>query len=326
MQMIDITQYNPETMQLARPIYDRMKRVLLAEGRAIHPAILERIEDMGITTLIVKDAESEGISMDEMIDMPTWMDTITVVQKAFDLAAKKQMLNVAELQKSVAQMIGEVTKRKTIVLVPSSSVPPELKSYAHSVNVALLAIQTAKKLKYTQSQLRDLGIGSLLHDIGKAVSEEDEEHPQKGFELIKNQREISLLSAHIAYQHHELMNGKGYPRGLAGDDILELPQVCAVASLYENLISIDKMLPHEALELIMTKYETEYKGKVIEAFVNSIPSYYPGTKVILHNEQKAIVTKIKQHFHRPVIRLLEDQREIDLAVSPSIVIKEILVG
>ncbi|MGM0876486.1 MAG: HD-GYP domain-containing protein [Bacillota bacterium] len=324
MQFIDISQYDHETMQLARPVYDRMRRVLLAAGRTIHPKILERLIDMGISTLMVEDAESEGITMDEMLDMPTWMDTIAVVQKAYELVEKKQELNLIELQKAVATMIKEVNTRKTIFLIPSSYVTDQLKDYAHSVNVALLSIQMGKKMGYNQLQLRDLALGALLHDIGKVLTNEESEHPQKGFEWIKSIREISLLAAHIAYQHHELLNGKGYPRGLSGDEILELPQICSVANVYERLISSRDSLPHEAMEIIMTKHEVEYKGKVIEAFINSVPSYIPGTKVLLSNNKKAIIIGIKSNLHRPVIRYLDNNVEIDLAENPSIVIKGIL--
>jgi hypothetical protein len=83
-------------------------------------------------------------------------------------------------------------------------------------------------------------------------------------------------------------------------------------------------LPHEALELIMTKHGIEFKGKVIEAFVNSIPSYIPGTKVLLSNNQKGIVSRIQDYLHRPVVRLFDRNEEINLAENPSILVKEIL--
>lgn len=325
MQFIEISKYNHETMQLARPIYDRMRRILLAEGRTIHPKLIDRIKNMGITTLMVEDAESSGITMDEMLDMPTWMDAIDAVQKAYEQAQKKQPMNVVELQQTVAKIIHEVNKRKTIFLIPSSAVTEELKPFAHAVNVTLLSILTAKKLQYTQSQLRDLGIGALLHDIGKVETDNHLEHPQTGFELIKKHREISLLSAHVAYQHHELRNGQGFPRGLAGEDILEFPQICAVADRYENLISSRESLPHEALEWIMTMHGNEYKGKIIEAFIYSVPAYLPGTKVVLSNDKKGIVTGIKSHLHRPIVRLFDTNQELDLAENPSLLIKQLII-
>ena len=199
-------------MQLAQPIYDRMRRILLTAGRTIHPTILTRLENMGISTLMVEDAESKGISIDEMLDMPTWMDTIEVIQKAFDLAKRNQPLNIIEIQRAITKIIREVSHRKTICLVPSTAVTEDLKVFAHSVNVTLLVVQTSKELNYSQSKVRDLAIGTLLHDIGKALSNDPLKHPTIGFEIIKKNRELSLLSAHIAYQHRETMNGNDYPK------------------------------------------------------------------------------------------------------------------
>lgn len=324
MRFIDIEDYNPITMQLAMPIYDRMRRVLLTAGRTIHPNYLERIKAIGVSTLVVEDAESTGITLEEMLDMPTWMDMIAVVQQAFEDGSHKKRLNVIAIQRAVATLIKEVFAHKTIILVPTTSLSQSLERYAHSVNVALLSLQIAKHLGYTQGQLRDLALGALLHDIGKAVTDEEEDHPLKGFELIKENREISLLSAHIAYQHHECVNGKGYPRKLKGKAFLELPQVVGIANVYDHLLSNKKMPPHEALEYIMTKSDEEFSYKVVQAFVNSIPSYIPGTKVELYTGQQAIVIGIKKHLQRPVIRYIENGEVMDLVENPSVVIKGVV--
>lgn len=324
MQFIDVSKYDHETMQLAWPLYDKMRRVLLTAGRTIHPKMLARIKEMGISTLMVEDAESKGITMDEMVDMPTWLDTIEVVQMTYTQAKNKQQVNMVELKKAVEKIIIEVSERKTIFLIPSTYVTGELKDYAHSVNVAILSIQMGKTLRYSYPQLRDIALGALLHDIGKVFTTIETEHPLKGFEWIKSIREISLLSAHIAFQHHELLNGKGYPRGISENEVLDFPQICAVANLYERLISSGTMLPHEAMEFISTKHNIEYKGNIVEAFISSIPSYIPGTKVMLSNGQKAMIIGFKTNLHRPVIRYVETEEELDLVENPSIVITGIL--
>ncbi|PKR86478.1 c-di-GMP phosphodiesterase [Heyndrickxia camelliae] len=323
MRFIQIEDYDHTTMQLARPIYDRQKRILLAAGRTIHPKYLERIKQMNISTLIVEDAESHGITMDELLDMPTWMDAIEVVQKAYDLARQGKPLNVFDLQVTINKIILEVIRRKTIFLIPSSSVSEELKPYAHSVNVTLLALQTSKTLGYSNSQQRDLAMGSLLHDIGKVAGKDETLHPKKGFEIIRNNREISLLSAHVAFQHHERYDGSGYPRKLSSSEILEYPQICAVSNLYEHLVSSRKALPHLALEMIMSKNGIDFDPKIVQAFIESIPSYIPGAKVRLNNGQEAIVTRIKNNLHRPFVRLKSTGEEVDLSENLSMLISEI---
>lgn len=324
MRFIDIEDYNPEAMQLAMPIYDRMRRVLLTAGRTIHPSYLERIKEIGVTTLVVEDAESHGITLDEMLDMPTWMDIIAVVQQAFEDVKKGKRLNIMAIQKAAMTLIQEVSALKTVILIPTTSISEGLERYAHSVNVALLCLQISKRMKYAPSQLRDLVVGALLHDIGKAVTDQVEEHPLKGFLVLKDNREISLLSAHVAYQHHELVNGKGFPRGLKGKQLLEFPQICGIANLYDHLLSNEKLLPHEALELIMTKSDDEYTHHIVQAFVNSVPAYLPGTKVELYTGEQAIVIGIKNHLQRPVIRFLDSGQELNLADNPSVLISKVI--
>ncbi|WP_456273297.1 HD-GYP domain-containing protein [Bacillus sp. AK031] len=324
MRFIDISDYQQETMQLAKPIYDRMRRILLTAGRTIHPTFLKRISEMGISTLVVEDAESKGITLDEMLDMPTWMDTIETVQQAFNDARNKKRINAYAINNAVGKLIHELSRRKIIILIPSSSISEELVEYAHAVNVALVSIQMGKKLNYNGLKLRDLAVGALLHDIGKTQSQNEKDHPKQGFDIIRDNREISLLSAHIAYQHHEVMTGEGYPRGLSGNEILEFPQICAIANLYENLTSKEKVNPDEVLELIMSKNGVEYKENVVHSFVNSIPSYAPGTKVELNDGEEAIVIALKSHLHRPIIRYKNSGEVVDLAESHTTLITRVI--
>jgi putative nucleotidyltransferase with HDIG domain len=312
MRLISISDYNHITMQLARPIYDRQKRILLAAGRSIHPKYLQRLEDMDIRYLFVEDAVSVGISMEEMVDMPTWMDAIEAVQKVYQDAAAKRIFELREIQKITQKLLNEVEKRKAIVLIPTTSIAEDLRSYAHCVNVALLSLQVAKKLHINKIQLRDLAIGALLHDIGKTVTTEDERHPQEGFDYLRKVRELSLLSAHVAFQHHEQLNGEGFPRKVEGKAFHEFAQICGVCNLYENMISRENIPPPMAMELIMTKSGIGYSEEIVQAFIQSIPSYTPGTKVKLNNGQEAIVTKIKSLMQRPVVRYLDSNQEVSL--------------
>jgi putative nucleotidyltransferase with HDIG domain len=317
MRLISIDEYNYVTMQLAKPIFDRHRRVLLAAGRKIHPKFLERLKELDFRYIFVEDAVSEGITLDEMVDMPDWMDAIEVMEKTFQTVKKQELIQVKDLQSIVTKLVAEVSKRKLIVLMPATSLAEELRPFAHAVNVALLSLQTAKKLKFNPSQMQDIGMGALLHDIGKALTDRRDEHPSAGFELLRKQREISLLSAHMAYQHHETMDGKGFPRG--EQQIHDFAQICGLADLYENYISKEELPPHEAIELLMTK-SCLYKPSILQAFVETVPPYPPGTKVQLSNGEKAIVTKIIDHPHRPTVRILSTKEELSLADHHSMII------
>lgn len=326
MRLVTLSEYDYKTMQLARPIYDNYKRVLLAPGRTIHPKFLDRLVEFNIRYLFVDDVDSKGITMEELVDMPTWMDAVAVVQRCFEDASKKVTFDVTPVQQITNKLVDEVNRRKTIVLIPSTAVPDNLRLYAHSVNVALLSLQLGKYLGFNGLTQKKLAIGCLLHDIGHVVVKKgsDEDHAQAGFDYLRNCRDVNILSAHIAYQHHELANGTGTPRGITGKEFHELAQVCGISNLYENLISRDKIAPHEAMEMIMTKNGVAYKEEIVRAFVDAIPSYNPGTKVKLTTGKDAIVTKVDVHMQRPHVRMLGSGEEISLADHPTILITGII--
>lgn len=323
MRLIKASEYNHHTMQLAVPIFDSMRRVLLAAGNTIHPKYLQKLNQLGISHLIVEDAESKGITLDEMIDMPTWTGATKAVQDAFDQIRNKKPLELQPVQKIVGQLINEVKRRKAILLIPSSANTEELRSHAHAVNVTLLALQIGKLLGYHDLQLRDLAIGCIFHDVGKILAAKEQEHPEVGFQILREVKEISSMSCHVAYQHHEKFDGSGYPRGLAGKAIIEYAQVCGLANFYEDLLSIDKVAPYEALELVMALNERGFKESIVRAFVNGVPSYPPGTKVQLQGGEKAIVIRIASHMQRPVVRIISTDEEIDLAENPTIFLKQV---
>jgi putative nucleotidyltransferase with HDIG domain len=322
MRLIMIDDYNHTTMKLARPIYDRNRRILLTAGRTIHPKYLERLRQMDIKYLFVDDLISEGITMEELVDMPSWMDATETIQKAFEDVREDKTLNVREIQKLVVKLLDEVSQRKVLVIIPSTSLAAELRPYAHAVNVTLLALQLGKKLGLNSLQMRDLAVGTLLHDIGKAV-EGDGDHAIKGFEYLRKNREISLLSAHVAYQHHETFNGEGFPRGIKGNEIHPYAQICAIANRFENLISEQGIPPHEAMEALMAMSNVDFDQELVRLFINTIPSYPPGTKVKMSDGEEAIVTKIINNMQRPYIRYLSNHKEISLAEKHTLLITNV---
>ncbi|WP_442598068.1 HD-GYP domain-containing protein [Neobacillus sp. D3-1R] len=324
MRLITIDDYNSKTMQLARPVFDKHKRVLLAAGRSIHPTYLEKLKQMDIHYLFIEDAVSFGITMDEVLDMPTWIDAIGVIQQASQSIEKKQEFPIREIQKLAGRIVEETIKRKAIVLIPTSYLEEELRLYAHSVNVALLTIQLAKMRTLTPVQLRDLAVGALLHDIGKAITKDYEQHPSAGFDFLRKHREVSLLSAHVCYQHHERFDGKGFPRGLKEEQVHEFAQICAIANGYENALSKDKMAPHQAIEWMMTKNGSEFSLELVQLFVQGVPMYTPGSRVVLNNGRAAIVTKVVANLQRPIVRYLDNQEEVSLSDNHTLLIAEVI--
>jgi HD-GYP domain-containing protein (c-di-GMP phosphodiesterase class II) len=173
----------------------------------------------------------------------------------------------------------------------------------------------------------------MLHDIGKtqismkvllkpgALSADEfaemKRHAERGFYLLKDEPNIPLLAAHCAYQHHERLNGTGYPRGIKGDEIHEYAKWIGIVDSYDAMTSHrvyrDAMLPHQAVEALYSGSDILYDTSMLQLFRDKVAIYPIGLTVKLNTGQSAIVSDINSTCaHRPVIRILTDEDGVEL--------------
>ena len=160
-------------------------------------------------------------------------------------------------------------------------------------------------------------------------------HTEYGFEILRKDPSVSLLSAHCALQHHEKLDGTGYPRGLKGDEIHPYGKILAVADVFDALTSNrpyrKAMLPHEAMEILYGETYTHFDPKYVKTFQRSVATYPVGLTVKLNTGETGVVVHYEMGApNRPTVRVLNDPTgdsvdkpyEIDLAKHPSIMITE----
>ena len=156
-------------------------------------------------------------------------------------------------------------------------------------------------------------------------------HTTEGFEMLRNSYSVPLLVAHCAFQHHERLDGSGYPRGIQSKDIHDFAKVIAVADVFDavtsNRVYRSAMLPHEGLEMLYAGVERQYDTNVVKAFHKAVAIYPVGITVELNDGRKGVVVKQNSSLSdRPVLRILEDNGdhvqpyEINLEEELSIVI------
>jgi HD-GYP domain-containing protein (c-di-GMP phosphodiesterase class II) len=178
-----------------------------------------------------------------------------------------------------------------------------------------------KLLGFKPNEMKEIGIGALLHDIGKtAVSsqiwgkegdltqeefERVQTHPEAGFEILRK-TELGLLPAHIAYQHHERWDGSGYPRGLKNREILKYARICAVCDVFDAMTS-DRPYkkathPFNGLAFIVENSGILFDPEVTEAFTKVVAPFPVATGVKLSTGETAIVKKLNPRaLDRPVV-------------------------
>jgi len=160
--------------------------------------------------------------------------------------------NIKRSQELVNNTLEFILKDKTSFKHILAITSYDYYTYTHSVNVSMFAIALAEKLGiFDQKTLYELGVGALLHDVGKSkiddsiinkngrlTEEEFEEikkHPVYGEEILKETDLISPRSYMVVKQHHEKMDGSGYPYGIQGNDIDEFGKITCICDVFDAL-------------------------------------------------------------------------------------------
>ncbi|MDP1990678.1 MAG: HD-GYP domain-containing protein [Syntrophales bacterium] len=228
--------------------------------------------------------------------------------------------------------------------------------YHHSLNVAVLAIMLGKKAKLTASEMHELGMAALFHDIGKNQIEKKvlkkkgpltkaesaiiKLHPQYGIDILAKSgvRDVGVL--HAVKEHHEHYNGTGYPSGLRGEKISKLARIITIVDAYDNLcnnLDIEKrMTPYEALSHMYTKQQHQIDVDLFSVFIRSMGIYPPGTVVQLSNGETGIIITINPdnplkpslllydpNIPREEALICEMDKHDDIAIEKSIRIDEL---
>lgn len=198
----------------------------------------------------------------------------------------------------------------------------------HSVNVTFYSLIIGIALKYNPVKLNDLGLGTLLIDAGmiklpvyiihKQSNLTDQEfnqiktHPLLGYKSLKEFGRIKESSAIISLQHHEQFDGKGYPRGLRGNDIDEFARIAAIADSYEAQISNrsyrKKVYFYHAMRNLLSSGVNKFDPVILRLFLSRMSVYPIGSIVELNDGAIGIIIgSVPEKPLRPIIKVIFDK-------------------
>ncbi|MBY6185746.1 DUF3391 domain-containing protein [Marinobacter hydrocarbonoclasticus] len=195
----------------------------------------------------------------------------------------------------------------------------------HGLNVTVLSLMLAKRLGLTEMEMEIIGLGALFHDFGKlrlpgglanrlptnqAEWSAFKSHPNLADNLIDGDNGLPWQAVAIIRQHHEFLDGSGFPEGLKGERIDPLAQLVTVVNEYDNLVHHQdprkRRTPNTALGWLYKHSQDKLNVHYLQQFIKMMGIYPPGSIVQLDNGQYGIVMSInEQHLLSPNVMLYD---------------------
>lgn len=216
----------------------------------------------------------------------------------------------AQAEQTVGHMVDKLLEQEESAIRLLSENIGE-KASLHAINVTTIALLLGKAMGHDAATLKELGLGALLHDIGK-ITLPDRLHWRDG---NFNEAERNLHESHVARgvefaqamqlpagaitvieQHHELADGRGYPKKLKGEAIMPLARIVGLVNYYDTLCNpanpTQAVTPHEALALIFAQMKQQFDMTVLMPFIRMMGVYPPGSVVELSDGRYALVVSV----------------------------------
>lgn len=311
--------------KLSKAVFTSEGRVLLTSGMILRDSYIGKLKENGISEIYIEDDISQGIHVSDAVCEQTRVEAKLLVKNLMDRYTFTSSVNADRVKSMVNRIIDELLNSKDVIANLSDIKFVDDYTFEHSVNVCILSLITGIGLGYNVLRLKDLGVGALLHDIGKLripeyilkkpsqltveEFEEIKKHTIYGYEILKKCKNISMISAFIAFGHHERYDGSGYPLQLRGENIHQCARIVAIADVYDALTSDrvyrKKLKPDEVLTYITSLGSHHFDKEIVKSFISYIAVYPIGTGVVLNTKERGLIIKSNKVVPtKPVVRVI----------------------
>lgn len=364
---VDVLQ---EGDKLAKDVLLEDYTVILSKGTEIKEAYIDKLRELEIVTVYIEDEEDEVEDKDVEVEKEDGkqskrisIEEVTILRSEVEDKIKNKVKDILELHvyqhneglkkitEAATNIISDILKTDEVLERVYDVRERGSDIYEHTLSTCTIATIVALKLNLLEKEVYDISVSSLLHDLGlrylivkyedqdinlleKNDQEEYKKHPIYGYTALKNESWITNEAKEIILNHHEHLDGKGYPLGTS--KISKSCEILGVCDEFDEMIcGIGKarVRVHEAINTIRNYSGIWYDAEVVDAFLSLIAVYPVGSKVVTNDGRKAVVMKQNQHFpERPVLRIVggfdgEEMREdeiIDLIKETKVVIQDVI--
>lgn len=325
---------------LSKPLMTLDYQIILPEGARLRPEYIEKFQELGVMEVWVTDE-----FYDESDALEVLKDNIlsTVSQKVKDILERHTYQDndeLSELAITVENIMNSILEDKRILEEILNIRQRSSDLYEHSLNVTAFVMLTALKMKLDIKFIMEIGIGSLLHDIGLRYQPIDyfnrkledlnpldvieyKKHPVYGYEGLKEEDWLSKTSLNIILMHHECLDGSGFPLRSS-----HLPLECRIISVCDTFeemfsgIGCESMKLYEIIEYFKHFKKFRYDEVIVDTFLSFIAVYPTGTRVVTNQGEEAVVVRQNKGFQeRPVLRITQNAKGEEVT---GIVIKDLV--
>ena len=313
-------------MVLGQPLFGEDFELLFDKGTKLKGSHIKNINSLGFSGIYIEDEPSAPVQVSPLIPEDLRLLTVKAAKKfltqAQSDASNRSMTKVSidEQESVVLPVIEKLLEAKSPIIEHF-----DIKAYAdydyyHAANVMVLSLVLGIKLGITDRRLFELGIASLVHDVGNAfipsgilnkpgelTAEEFaivQSHAEKGYDYLSEYYDLSPEACKGALQHHENYDGTGYPGNLRRNRISQFGRIIALTDVFDALISRrpyrQALYPSQALDIIRQKSDRKFDPEIVHTLEKIFAPYPVATCVELNTyEQGLVVQNYPDDIARP---------------------------
>lgn len=270
-------------------------------------------------------------------------EMIEETKEMFQHLKESNDIDLGSVKDNIEEALPDMIRNNDVLMRLSQLKASDDYTFEHSLRVSILASMIGKWLGYNKEQLVELGQAALLFDIGKMkipdfilnkekpITEDEFEvikrHAQFGYSVLMKTKGVTNNIKYSALQHHERLDGSGYPLRLKSGQIHEFAKIIMVCDIFDAMITDrpyrPKVSPFKAAEFISWQSGTTLDSKVCYVFLSNLSEFFVGKMVRLSTGEEGRIVYVDVNFPtRPVVQV--DSRFVDLVKESSIQIDEVL--
>ncbi len=312
-------------MKVSQDIKDRNGLLLVGANTELNPRLIEKLRQLGITRIpIFVSKPSNSITVNDL-DLNEVLRQHVLINVS---SAVNKYVKNDSFKERITSFIFDFTKEDFFMTLMIDIKTIGYNVFPHSLNVFVLSVLIGLKNHFPIDRLLILAQAALLHDIGKKfvpeeilgksdnLSQEEQkvlqQHPHFGFEYLQSLDKLPYEVSKLIQQHHERLDGSGYPNGLKGQDIHRLAQIISIADSFDQIVGAqdlqNRYIVTEAIEFLQGSGGIFFDYDLVTCLLDEVGVYHVHDWVTLSNGDIGVISHLNDGTPlRPVVTVFFDR-------------------